>query len=149
MNHHFKINEIKEILGSLFDFPAIKFFTGLILSFMSFGFDGIHNKAFLAVFILIIADFVTAVFACYTKGVCIRSSKFVRTPIKLAVYFGLIYIARVSEFTVPILHNFLDETMIAFIATTELVSILENIHKMGYPVPSNLIKKIINIRDSN
>ena len=147
--HGFKLHDVMDIFTKLI---SSWFFKGIItvcLAILSFGFDPTHDKAFVAIFVLIIVDCFTAIIAVRMSGGAIQSSKFFRTPIKIGIYFGLIYVARVSEYAVPILSNFLDETMIGFIATTELISLMENVHKMGYSVPSHLINKLINIRDAS
>jgi phage-related holin len=148
MMETFKLNDVADIFIKTFQSPWVKAIIAGIFSMISFGFDSVHNQAFLAVFILIIVDWFTAMIAVYLSNQPVKSSKFFRTPIKLGIYFGLIYVTRISEFAIPVVDGFLDETMLAFVATTEMISVMENVHKMGYPVPNGLIKKLINIRDS-
>ena len=145
---YLKLNDVSDIFEKIFHSYGVKLIISGLLIFLSFGFDPNHQKALLAVFILIWADCITAIYGSFRSGVAIRSSKFFRTPIKIGIYFGLIYVTHVTGYTIPFLSNILDETIIGFVATTELISIMENIHKMGYPVPSQLVKKLINIRDS-
>ena len=101
------------------------------------------SKALLA---LIIIDFVTAVFAVKKTGQEISSAKIFRTPLKILIYFMLVSAAHLMETVSPIL-GFLDETMLGFLALTELISILENTGKMGYAVPQKLLNKLHELRD--
>jgi toxin secretion/phage lysis holin len=94
------------------------------------------------------ADCLTAIWAAYKSGETIKSAKIFRTPVKIVIYFGLIYFARITEYGLPELLTILDETVIAFCVVTELISIMENVNKMGYPVPTKLLSKLINVRDN-
>lgn len=109
---------------------------GALLSVTSFFFDPLQHIAILAVFFLIIIDFFFGVGAARATGDAIKSSKLRRTAIKMVVYFTLIATARITEYTLPL--GFLDETVIAFLAATEMLSILENAGRMGYPMPQKL-----------
>lgn len=145
---YFKIKDVMEIIEKLFDAATIKIIASVFIIVSSFGFDAIHQKALLALFILMWADCITAIFAAYKSDIQIKSSKVLRTPIKIVIYFGLIYMARITEYAFADILGILDETVIAFCVATELISIMENINKMGYPVPTKLLKKVINIRDN-
>ena len=144
---YFKLKDAMEILNRLLDAATTKAIVTGGFVVLSFGFDNIHQKALLALFILMWADCITSIWAAYKTGIPIQSSKFFRTPVKIVIYFGLIYMAKITEYGFPTLLGVLDETVIAFCVTTELISIMENIHKLGYPVPSKLFQKLINIRD--
>lgn len=118
---------------------------GLVIS--EFFLDSLLAKAMVALFCLIIFDWVTGVLAARASGDVIKSSKILRTPIKIAIYFMLITTARLSEYSLPNVIGYLDETVIAFLALTELVSIIENTGKMGYAVPIKLLDKLKSLRD--
>lgn len=109
--------------------------------------DSILSKAMLAVFCLVIFDWVTGIFAAKISGEHIKSSKIIRTPIKIAIYFMLIASARIAEYSLPDVIRYLDETVIAFLALTELISLLENTGKMGYAIPKKLLNKLKSMRD--
>ena len=101
------------------------------------------SKALLA---LIIIDFCTAFFAVKKSGEVISSAKVFRTPLKILVYFMLVSAAHLMETASPLL-GFLDETMLGFLALTELISILENTGKMGYVVPQKMLNRLRELRD--
>ena len=59
----------------------------------------------------------------------------------------LITTARIAEFSLPEVIRYLDDTIIAFLTLTELISIIENTGKMGYAIPKKLLLKLKSIRD--
>lgn len=118
---------------------------GLVVA--EFFVDGLLTKAMLAVFFLILFDWITGIFAAKISGETIKSSKIIRTPIKIVIYFMLITGARIAEYSLPHAIGYLDDTVIAFLALTELISVLENTGKMGYAIPKKLLTKLISIRD--
>lgn len=113
---------------------AASFFIGV----MGFFFDPLQQLAMMALFCLILIDFVLGVSAARYTGDHIKSAKLVRTAIKVTVYFALVAAARLTEHAVPF--NFLDTTVIGFLAATELLSILENTGRLGFAVPNKLVK---------
>lgn len=114
----------------------LKWASAGLLSIASFFFDPAEHIAIIAVFFLVIGDFVFGYAAAKSEGEPIRSAKLRRTAIKLVVYFSLISLARITEYAVPI--PIMDETVTGFLAATELLSILENAGRMGYAVPMKL-----------
>lgn len=115
----------------------LKWLFGVALSVFSFFFDPLNNLALFALFVLIIFDFVLGVSASRYTGQQIQSAKLRRSAIKMAVYFMLVAAARVAEHTLPF--AFLDETVTGFLAATELLSILENVGRLGFAVPQKLV----------
>jgi len=65
----------------------------------------------------------------------------------IVLYFSLISFAFQAEKSfldfLPI-----DETVIAFLSITELISIMENMANMGYVVPKKLLKQLRDYRDN-
>lgn len=107
----------------------------------TFFFDPDHKKVLASLFALLIIDFITGVIAAKMKNEPIQSHKIFRSAIKVAVYFTLVSAGRISEAALsPI--PFIDETIIGFLTATELVSIIENVAKMGYGVPIGLLEKL-------
>lgn len=111
--------------------------------------DGVLVKAMVAVFFLVLFDWITGIFAAKASGLPIKSSKIIRTPIKIVIYFMLISGARIAEYSLPASIHFLDETVIAFLALTELISVIENTGTMGYAIPKKLLKVLKHIRDED
>lgn len=116
----------------------LKWLFTFLLGVMSFFFDPTHNIAVIALFFLICIDFAFGVAAARATGEKVRSAKVMRTAIKMTVYFTLIAAARVTEYALPL--KFLDETVLGFLAATELLSILENAGRMGFAVPAKLVE---------
>lgn len=145
---YFKIKDAMELINRLFDAVVIKTIASMLFIFLSFGFDSLQHKALIALFMLMWADCFSAIWAAYKSGDSIKSAKIFRTPVKIVIYFGLVYFAHITEYGLPAMLGILDETVIAFCVVTELISIMENINKMGYPVPTKLLSKLINIRNN-
>lgn len=102
-----------------------------------FFFDTLHQQALIAILILVIMDFVTAMVACLRCEVGIHSRGVFRSALKIAIYFLLVSAGFMAEKAIPV--TFIDETIMAFLATTELISILENISKAGFATPTGLL----------
>lgn len=141
--------EITQYCGKLITKACTHYWSKIVASgilvILSFFFDSAQKEAMLALFVLVILDFISAIFAAVKTGECIKSSKIFRTAIKLVVYFIIIAAAYKTESTVPL--SFLDETVIGFLTVTELISLLENFGKAGYAVPTILIDKLKDFKD--
>lgn len=135
------------MFGKICSDIAVKCVATGALIIAEFFIDGILAKAIAGLFFLIIFDWITGIFAARKTGQIIKSSKIVRTPIKIAVYFMLIVCARIAEYSLPHTIGYLDELVIAFLTLTELISVIENTGKMGYAIPMKLLKKLQNLRD--
>ena len=118
---------------------------GLVIA--EFFFDSLLAKSMIALLFLIIIDWITGIVAARVSGEVVKSSKILRTPIKIAIYFMLITTARLSEYSLPDVIGYLDETVIAFLALTEMISVIENAGKMGYAIPKQLLNKLKSWRD--
>lgn len=145
---YFKLKDAMEIVSKLFDAALLKTVASVLFIFLSFGFDSLQHKALLALFMLMLADCLSAIWAAYKTGDTIKSAKIFRTPVKIVIYFGLVYFAHITEYGLPAMLGILDETVIAFCVVTELISIMENVNKLGYSVPTKLLSKLINVRDN-
>lgn len=132
-----------KICGDVF----IKCLTAGFVVVGDFFIDDLLARAMVAIFVLIIFDWITGIFAAKKTKETIKSSKILRTPIKIAIYFMLITTARIAEFSLPEVIRYLDDTIIAFLTLTELISIIENTGKMGYAIPKKLLLKLKSIRD--
>jgi phage-related holin len=138
---------LAKLFGSVCKDVALKCTATGVLVISEFLIDNALAKAMLALFILVIFDWVTGVMAAKKTGEHIKSSKIVRTPVKLVVYFMLITGARIAEYSMPDLVHFIDEAVIAFLTTTELISLIENTGRIGYAIPRKLLNKLKSIRD--
>lgn len=125
-------------LKSALDYLTFKLFFATFFVITAFLFDPLHTQAIIAILVLIVIDFITAIFACLKTCDQIKSRKILYSAIKTSVYFLLIAAGFVAEKTIPF--PVIDETIMAFLAATELISILENTSKAGYAVPQSLLK---------
>lgn len=141
------IQYIGGFIGRVCSDVAVKCLATASLVISEFFFDGVLAKAMLALFFLVLFDWITGILATKHTGEHIKSSKIFRTPVKLVMYFMLIAVARIAEYSLPDLVRVLDETVIGFLTLTEFISVLENTGKMGYAIPKKLLNKLKSVRD--
>lgn len=120
----------------------IKGICAFLFAVVAYFFDPLQRAALLALFILIIVDFFFGFAAAKKTGKEITSSRFARTPIKMVVYFSLVACSRISEYALPSFLAVLDETLVAFLVATELLSILEKSGHLGFAVPQKLLNQL-------
>lgn len=111
-------------------------------------FFGVENQSMLSgLVLLLVFDLVTGLMAAYLTKTPIESRRLLKSASKLAVYGILCSSAFLVE---SILRGttLIDEGMIAFLAVTELISIMENAGKMGFSVPQKLLNQLVTIRSS-
>jgi len=137
------------LFKKFFDYPLIKIFVAMVLSCVGFLFDGLLREAMLALLILLIFDFVTGIAAAKREGNEINSHTAFRTAVKIAIYFLLVSSGRMAEVATRSTLPFIDEAVIAFLGVTELISILENVGRLGYAIPLKLLNKLKSYRDNS
>lgn len=118
----------------------LKLYAMYVFMVFEFFFDVVQKEALVALFVLIVMDFGTAMYATIKSKRKIKSSKILRTALKISFYFLMISASFLAEKAIPL--NFLDDAVIAFLAATELLSILENVSKAGYAIPNKVYKKL-------
>lgn len=165
---------IKNMFASIGAYAGPKLVAGIGLATLEFFFDGaLVPTAIASLFTLIIFDFITAIAACYipifqhecseyTKkhiwdrcpvhkpGEEIKSARIFRTALKIGIYGTLVSAAHLTEQTIGanfIPLNAIDETMIAFLGMTEMISIMENAGRMGFETPHVLLNRIKEVRE--
>jgi toxin secretion/phage lysis holin len=123
-----------------------KIFFAISYGVLSFLFDPLQHMSLIALLVLIIFDTITGVSAAFKSGEEIKSSKILRAAIKICFYFLFVSAGHLCE---TVIANFvpIQATITAMLALTELVSIMENMGKMGYTVPQTLLNKLKNLRD--
>lgn len=137
---------VKTLITKIFSQHIFKIVgTGVFLC-GNFLFDSLLKEGMIALLVLIVFDSITAVGSAFKNGDEIKSSKVLRTAIKIAVYFLLISAGNLTEHGTNGLISFIDETILGFLAITELVSILENVGNMGYAIPKKLLNKLKQIQ---
>ena len=109
---------------------------------------GANNHEMLVALISLLAiDFITAMGGAYHTGEPIESRKALKSASKLTVY--MLFIAAGHLTSVIVLDvTFTENAVISFLALTELVSIMENIGKMGYMVPQKLLNRLQDLRNA-
>lgn len=137
------------IYAKMIAYLDLKVFCGLIWSVLVYLFGTGQAEAMIALFLLVIADWIWGIAAAKTSGEQITSAKFLRTPIKLAVYFSLISVSHISEYAIPAAIGFIDETMVAGLVITELLSVFEKAGKMGWVIPRRLLNQLEHLRDDD
>ena len=142
------LDTVTNIWQSLSRYAGIKAVLAIFYTIFAFFFDTAQEAGLLALLILIIFDFITAIANAYHKKIEIQSRKVFITAGKIAIYFGLIASGNLAEHAVPILSSIIDETILAFLTLTELVSIIENVGKLGFAIPKKLLNKLEDLRDS-
>lgn len=138
---------VGEIWTSLCISCTTKVLTGGIVASLLY-LVGANNIAILqALLVLIAIDFVTAIGGAYTQGVPIESRRALKGATKVIVYATFV---SAGHLTSLILLNtiWIEVAVMSFLALTELVSIMENIGKMGYTVPQTLLNRIKELRDN-
>lgn len=110
-------------------------------------FDPQNKTALAALFFLIFADLVTGIIASYKTGMEISSARMLRTALKICIYYIMISAGHLTElagvYFLPI-----EESLIAILATTELVSILENCANLGCVLPKRFLNQLKGFRDN-
>lgn len=136
------LNYIVKLFGAMCKDIALKCGATGILVISEFFFDRTLALAMCGLFFLIIFDWITGTMAAKASGEHIKSAKVFRTPVKIVVYFMLITGARIAEYSLPNVIHIIDETVIAFLSLTELISLIENTGRLGYAIPMKLLEKL-------
>lgn len=129
---------MKEILSKLLQYPYIKVVVAQLFLLLAWTFNG-EYQILGAVYTLILIDTVTGVIIA-SKNKEVSSRGFFRSPTKCLVYFTMLMVSRLVDKSLPL--KVASPIMDAFLVTTEAVSILENLSKLGYPVPTFLVNKL-------
>lgn len=138
---------IKLTLTKVFSVSNAK--TGWVAGFVvySFLFDISQKEAHLALLVLILLDFITGLYAAKKIGEPIRSAKIRHSAVKVLAYFAVIAGAHLVEKGLVSYISFLDETVLAFFLVTELISLIENVGKMGYETPQKILNQLKVFKD--
>lgn len=99
-----------------------------------------------ALLFLISIDFITGIASAKATKEVIKSKTAVRSAFKVAVYGLLLSAGHLTETVTPG-STYIEEAVATFLAITELISIIENIGKMGFAVPKRLLNQLHKFRD--
>lgn len=135
-----QISYIPQLVQKVFAFFWEKLVIGLLAVPVIF-FNQAQHKAMVALLLLIIFDFLSAILVAKKNGEQIESAKIFRTALKVMVYFVMVSAGHLTNVAIGV-SLYLDTVLIGFLAVTELISILENFGKAGYAVPQQLLNQL-------
>ena len=147
LTQHPHVKYIANVFTSITEHAWVKASSALGYSLYAYSFDPLQTRGLQALLILIVMDFLTGISAAKRSGEEIKSSNIFRSALKVLLYFMMVSATHLTESAVPIIKAFGDETIIAFLALTELISILENVGRLGFSVPQRMLNKLIELRD--
>jgi len=136
---------VNEIFTAASFWYKIKVIISLIIGATTYFISEEYHAVAVMVLVLTIFDFITAIMAVSKTGEPIRSKRVLKTVTKIVVYGLLISAASFTE-RVVFGKTFMEEAVISFLAITELISIIENVGKMGYVVPNRLLNTLRDMR---
>lgn len=136
---------ISDVFKGIFDTFAIKLLPTAILPSISFLFGFGNMLSLQALLVLVVIDFTTGIAAAKVSKEEIKSKKAVKSAFKVSVYGLLVSAAHLTETIAPGT-TYMAETMITFLALTELISIMENAGRLGFAIPKQLLNKLHELR---
>lgn len=139
-------DQVLEAVASLVSWVVFKTPLAIVIGFFSYMFGNGSEAILGSLVILIIMDFVTAIAGKYKIGEEIESRKALKTVTKIFVYSIFISACHIAG-TIISVGYVIDQIAISFIALTELISIIENVGKMGYVVPKKLLGQLHKMRN--
>lgn len=125
----------------------VKCFGAWMYVVYSFAFGTVQAQADLAILVLVSFDFITAIANAKKKGDPITGSQALHTPVKIVFYAILISAAHLTGLTAPVVSDMFDYTITAFLAITELISIMENLGKMGIAIPQKMLNTLQSLKN--
>ena len=134
-------------VSTAFSPSLFKFIFSALFIVISFMFDIDQKEALFALFVLVLLDFTTGISAAKYLGEPIRSSKIKHTAIKLTSYFVIIAGAHLAEHGLAKYLAVVDETVTAFFLLTELISLLENMGRLGIQIPKKLLNQLVDTKN--
>lgn len=134
---------IKTLLVTIFtEHITIKTLVSVVFAIGTFLFAGLSTKALIALLVLIIIDYIVAIWHAKQNNELISAKLSLKTPIKMLVYYTMIASGHMVEYGLPEPMQYLDDTMLTFLLVTELLSILKHFGDLGYKTPSKLINNL-------
>ena len=108
----------------------------------SFFLGGISEETLTALMVLIIFDFVLGVWDAKKHKKNLTANHCKRTPIKILVYYMMIASGHIAEYGLAEAIKYIDETILAFLLLTELISVMKHFGNLGYKTPAKLINNL-------
>lgn len=136
----------REAAEPFIDNAAIKFLFASVGVSAGFLF-GVDFYDFIWMLVVLVAlDSVTGLWGAKTSGEEITSKRFVLSVPKLIRYLVFIAAGHLLQQLIGV-NLYIENAILIYLATTEFISIAENLGKAGMPVPKRLLNKIEEIRD--
>jgi len=142
---HLSLPSLGGILNSLLEHPAIKLVVGIFMACIQWTF-GPKDSMLLVIAALVAIDTFTGVWKAAKAGK-LSSRGISRVMAKLVVYFIFMATGALVDKALPI--AFALTMMWSFIAITEALSILENVSQLGFPVPTILVKMLLDLKNKD
>lgn len=136
-----KISKTGDYLYEMCNHIGAKCVASIVGILLQFHFGDISRPLLVAIFMLILFDFITGIWAAKITGESIKSSKIFRTAWKFVLYFMVVSAGYFAELVIG-MELYIAKTIMIFLALTELISILENAEKGGYNMPTQLYNKL-------
>ncbi len=138
----------KGVFTGIQDFFVVKLLPTILVPLygMLFGFE--TENILQALLFLVVIDFITGIVSAHVSGEPIKSRSAVRSAFKIAVYGLLVSAGHLTEQITPG-GTFIEEAVTTFLALTELISIVENVGKMGFAIPRKLLNQLHKLRDED
>lgn len=130
------------IWSTIADHFTIKTLGSVIFIVASFLFAGLSHQGLVALLVLIVIDFASAVYQAKKTGKMLSSKESLRTPVKILVYYTMIACGHMVEYGVPQQIQFIDDTILTFLLITEFLSIMKHFGNLGYKTPAKLINNL-------
>lgn len=138
---------VTDLFHSACGYCWIKFLFSMLTWLIAFLIGMENQEIFAALVVLITIDLITGgIMVPFKTGVPIESIKILKTVSKLVAYSLFISAANLTETIVPGT-TMIDIAVIAYLAMTEFISIMENMGKLGYSVPQKLLNRVINMKE--
>ncbi len=140
------LGTVKGVMVGVGEYFSVKFYPSVIIPAFSFLFGVGNEKIMLALLVLVVMDFITGIASAKKAGVPIESRRAVKSAYKVAIYGLLVSAGHLTDGVVPFT-AYIVEAITTFLALTELISIIENVGKMGFAVPAQLLNQLQKWRD--
>ena len=140
---HLLKSQISDLVEGVFAISWIKIPISILIGTIGYLIGPSNYQTVTALLVLIAFDFMTAIAAKYHIGEEIESRKILKSATKIFVYTLFVSAGNLAENIVPGTTS-LDRMIVTFLALTELISIIENIGKMGYTTPQKILNLIVN-----
>lgn len=138
---------IQGLMVGVGEYFQVKIIPSVIIPIFGFLFGFQSQSIMLGLLVLIAMDFLTALLAAKKLGAPINSRSAVKSAYKVAVYGLLVSAGHITEVIVPF-STYIEEAVTTFLALTELISIIENVGKMGFAVPQKLLNQLEKWREA-